>query len=268
MKSPTKTFFQPLTYLITGLISIIFIGCSVTDRVIEDQSIIIENSEMRLILNSDGTAQSLKHKASGEECLETSKKIPVFSITQYRPYDNEVMLAYPAKEMKFAADSIYRVGDDLIVSFELTDYEAVIGLNITEDYIGFSLKKLEYHMADFGVKRRTTIDEFTLMQLPVKDRTNFGEWLNVVWDEELAVNLLGTDPYAKIDADNRDGYKLMVADAVTEIKLEGVGAALIVTKKDQLLDHIDQLERDFELPLGVESRRSKEYKNSYIRLEN
>ena len=55
------------------------------------------------------------------------------------------MLAYPAKEMKFAADSIYRVGDNLIVSFELTDYEATIGLKITDDYIGFTLKKLEYH---------------------------------------------------------------------------------------------------------------------------
>ncbi|MCF6195843.1 MAG: hypothetical protein L3J50_03990 [Emcibacter sp.] len=220
------------------------------------------------MLNIDGTAQSLIHKATGQECLDTSKKMPAFSITQYRPYDNEVMLAYPAKEMRFDADSIYRVGEELIVSFELTDYEATIGLKITEDYIGFTLKKLEYHMADFGVKRKTNIDEFTLMQLPVKDREHFGSWLNVVWDDDVAVNLLGTDPYAKIDGEKRHGYKLLKAEAVAEVKLQGVGAALIVTGKEKLLDNIDQLERDYDLPLGVESRRSKEYKNSYYELRD
>lgn len=243
-------------------------GCTPPDSGKNNSGIIIENSDMRLIINSDGTARSLIHKASGKECLDTSKKIPIFSITQYRPYDNEVMLAYPTKEMKFASDSVYRSGDDLIVNFELTDYEATIGLNITDNYIGFKLKKLEYHMAEFGVKRRTEIDEFTLMQLPVKDRTHFGEWLNVLWDDDVAVNLLASDPYAKIDAEDRDGYKLFTAEAVTEVKLQGVGAALIVTAKDKLLDDIDRLERDYGLPLGVESRRSSEYINSYYEMRN
>ncbi len=244
-------------------------GCTVRkDKNFGDKGILIENAEYRLVLNSDGTARSLIHKATGQECLDTSVKVPVFSITQYRPYDNEVMLAYPAKKMKFASDSIYRSGDDLIVNFELTDYEAVIAMNITDHYIGFTLKKLEYHMAKFGVKRRTEIDEFTLMQLPVKDRARFGEWLNVVWDDDVAVNLLASDPYARIDAEDRDGYKLMTAGAVTEVKLRGVGAALIVTGKNKLLDDIDQLERDYGLPLGVKSRRAPEYKNSYYEMRN
>jgi len=244
------------------------LGCTTHNPDNDISGITIENQDMRLVLNPDGTARSLIHKASGQECLDTSKRIPVFSITQYRPYDNEVMLAYPTKEMKFAADSVYRSGDDLIVNFELTDYEATIGLNITDHYIGFTLKKLDYHMAEFGVKRRTEIDEFTLMQLPVKDRTHFGEWLNVLWDDDVAINLLASDPYAKIDAEDRDGYKLFTAEAVTEVKLQGVGAALIVTAKDKLLDNIDHLERDYGLPLGVESRRSNEYINSYYELRN
>ncbi len=268
MRNYTIAKFFCKYYILLLLLSWNFIGCSSVDKETQQNGIIIENAEMRLILNPDGTASSLIHKASGQECLDTTKKMPVFSITQYRPYDNEVMLAYPAKEMKFAADSIYRVGDELIVSFELTDYEATIGLNITDNYIGFSLKKLEYHMADFGVKRKTNIDEFTLMQLPVKDRGHFGSWLNVVWDDEVAVNLLGTDPYARIDGEKRHGYKLLKADAVAEVKLQGVGAALIVTDKNKLLDNIDQLEHDYGLPLGVESRRTKEYKNSYYELRN
>ena len=268
MKNCTYPKFKIITYLLLFSLALQFAGCSVSEKDTEATDIIIENAEMRLVLANDGTARSLIHKASGQECLDVRKRIPVFSITQYRPYDNEVMLAYPAKEMKFAADSIFRLGDDLIVSFELTDYEATIGLNITDNYIGFTLKKLEYHMADFGVKRKTNIDEFTLMQLPVKEREHFGGWLNVVWDEEVAVNLLATNPYAKIDAENRGGYKLLTAEAVSEVKLEGVGAALIVTDKEKLLDNIDQLERDFSLPLGVESRRSRDYKFSYYELRD
>ena len=261
--------FKIINFLLLLLFVSQIVGCAVTEKQTDDANIvIIENAEMRLTLNSDGTANSLIHKASGQECLDVTKKMPVFSITQYRPYDNEIMLAYPAKEMKFAADSVYRVGNNLIVSFELTDYEATIALNITDNYIGFTLEKLDYHMADFGVKRKTNIDEFTLMQLPVKNREHFGSWLNVVWDDEVAVNLLATGPFAKIDAENRDGYKLLLAEAVSEVKLQGVGAALIVTDKEKLLDNIDQLEHDFDLPLGVEGRRSKEYKNSYYELRN
>ncbi len=238
--------------------------CSLTAK----SQVIIENSDFKLTIENNGVASSLIHKATGEECLDVSKKIPAFSVTQYRPYDNEIMLAYPAKEMKFLADSVYREGDELIVSFELTDYEARIGLNITDNYIGFSLNKLDYHMAKFGVKRKTNIDEVTLLQLPVKNREHFGSWLNVEWDDNVAVNLLGTNVFAKIDAENRDGYKLMTAEAVAEVKLQGVGAALIVCDKDKLLDNIDQLEHDYNLPLGVKSRRSKEYKNSYYELRN
>jgi hypothetical protein len=264
MREFFATLFYNKSYILLTLISMTFFACTSKDNT----DIIIENAEMRLTINSNGTAKSLVHKGSGQECLDVSKKLPVFSITQDRPYDNEVMLAYPAKEMKFAADSIYRVGNELIVSFELTDYEATIELDITDNYIGFTLKKLEYHMASFGVKRRTEIDEFTLMQLAVKDREHFGSWLNVVWDEEVAINLLATDPYARIDAENRDGYKLLKADAVSEVKLQGVGLALIVTDKEKLLDNIDQLEHDYNLPLGVESRRRKEYKNSYYELRD
>jgi hypothetical protein len=215
-----------------------------------------------------GQPSALSTKASGQECLMQDVRMPVFSITQYRPYDNEIQLAYPAKSKTFASDSIYRVGDDLVITFELIDYEATVGLKIMGDYIGFVLKKLEYHLADFGVKRKTNIDEFTLLQLPIKNMAHFGEWLNVSWDEDLAVNLLATAPFTRIDAENRPGYKIFQAGGTAEVRLEGIGAALIVTSKDKLLDCIDRIERDFGLPLGVESRRLEEYKNSYYELRD
>ena len=268
MKNYTVSRFYIINFLLLVLFAFGMFRCSSPDKGTNDANIIIENSEMRLVLNRNGTALSLIHKASGQECLMQGVKTPVFSVIQDRPYDNEIQLAYPAKSKTFATDSVYRVGDDLIVNFELTDYEATIGLKITDNYIGFTLKKLEYNMADFGVKRKTPIDAFTLLQLPIKDRSHFGEWLNVVWDDEVAINLLATDPHTRIDAANENGFKIMYAGGSAKVKIEGVGAALITTKKSKLLDRIDRVERDFGLPLGVESRRTKEYKNSYYELRN
>jgi hypothetical protein len=54
----------------------------------------------------------------------------------------------------------------------------------------------------------------------------------------------------------------------TRIKLTGTGAALITTSKDKLLDRIDRVEKDFNLPRGVESRRDPAYKYSYYELRN
>jgi hypothetical protein len=241
----------------------IFIGCSVNtpDAIVSD--IIIENAEMRLVFNSNGFARSLIHKATGQECLMKGIDLPAFSITQDMPYDNEIKLTYPAKSKTFGADTLYREGSNLIVGFELTDYEAVISIKNTDDYISFTLDKMRYKMADIGDKRKTRIDEFVFLQLPVKDRTHFGEWLNVLWDEDVAVNLLATDSYCRIDAQKRPGYRIFQAGGVREVKMEGVGAALITTSKNKLLNQIDRVEHDFNLPLGVESRRCKEYKYSY-----
>ena len=268
MHRTTTYRLKDVKYLIIILITLNLSSCTFQSVENTSDDIVIENAGMKLVISSEGWAKSLVDKSAGEECLMQGVKIPAFTLMQKRPYDNEVQLAYPAKQRIFAADTVYRQDDNLIVGFELTDYEAVIGVNITDDYIGFTLKKLQYHMAKFGVKRRTEVDGFTLLQLPVKNRGHFGELLNVVWDKNIAVNLLGTDSYAQIDADVRNGYKILKAGGVAGVKVEGVGAALITAPTNKLLDKIDRVERDFNLPLGVKSRRSKEYKNSYYELRN
>ncbi len=125
------------------------------------------------------------------------------------------------------------------------------------------MEKLSYSIPRIGDKLKTPVDELVLLQLPVKDRQNFGEWLNVVWDNNVAVNILGTDPFPRIDAVKYEGYHLLRACSVSDVKGLGVGAALITTRKSNLLNCIDHVEKDFKLPRGVESRRKKEYKYSY-----
>ncbi|MFA7065912.1 MAG: hypothetical protein WC199_03930 [Dysgonamonadaceae bacterium] len=263
-----KTIFK-ITILPAIFIALILniVGCSNSSEK-QDNDIVIENNELKFILSSKGITKSLIHKPTGQECLMKGIDLPAFSITQERPYDNEHQLAFPAISKEFSSDTIYWFEDKLVVGFELIDYQAYIDLKITDDYIGFALEKLEYHMADIGIKRKTEIDEFTLLQIPLKERSNFGEWLNVMWDENVAINLLSTNHQTKIESETRPGYRIVKAGGITEVKIEKIGAALITTETATLLDRIDKVERDYNLPLGVESRRSEEYKNSYYELRN
>jgi hypothetical protein len=231
---------------------------------IDADAIVLENAEMRLVIGADATARSLLHKPTGQECLASGALVPMFNVTNYRPYDNELQLAYPAKITQFPADRVRRVGDKLMVSFTTVGYEGAIGLKITDSYIAFRLESLTYNgYTPVRPKRVDPVDEAVFVQLPVRSRKNFGEWLNVLWDEEVAVNLLATDVETQIDGQACSGYHLFQAGTVRDVQLEGVGAALIVTTPAQLLDRIARVEEDFDLPRGVESRRSKEYGYSY-----
>lgn len=73
------------------------------------------------------------------------------------------------------------------------------------------------------------------LQLPVRNRPHFGEWLNVMWNEQVAVNILGTDHYARIDSEERNGYRILKAGMASEVKTNGVGAALITSSTDKLV---------------------------------
>ncbi|MFA5657045.1 MAG: hypothetical protein WDA37_09900 [Dysgonamonadaceae bacterium] len=230
------------------------------------KDIVIENEQVQLVIGSNGVAKSLLYKATNEECLLPGDSISIFSVTQERPYHNEIKLAHPNKRMTFKANSIRREEDKLIVGFELVPYDAVIRINETPDYIGFTFEDFRVHpnvYPDYLKMTQPPASEICFLQLPVRNRENFGEWLNVSWDEKIAVNVLGTDPFARIDADERNGYRILRADAVKDVKLRDVGAALIVCKTKDLLDKIAQIEEDYNLPKGVKSRRNKQIQLSY-----
>jgi hypothetical protein len=230
-------------------------------------AVVLENPEMKLVIGGNGVAESLIHKPSGQECLVLEQNVPMFTVTQYRPYDNELQLSYTAKSTQFPVEKIRREGEQLIVSFALVGYEATIRFKTTDSYISFQLEHLDYKgYTSLRPKRETPIDETVFMQLPVRNRENVGQWLNVIWDSDVAVNLLATDPYTHVNVTPREGYHLMLAGGVDAVRLEGIGAALITTIPDKLLDRIAKVEEDYDLPRGAESRRRQEYKYSYYEM--
>lgn len=242
---------------------IILISCNNTPKNIED-NIVIENKQLKLIIGNDGTAKSLIFKPSNEECLFKGENISVFSVTQERPYNNEVKLAHPNKKTIYRADTIYWAEENLVVGFETIPYEAVIKIKMSEEYIGFSLEDFKVEDTDYHVNiTPPPVFEMCFLQLPIRNRKHFGEWLNVSWDNDISINILGTDQYARIDAEKRNNYRVMKAEAVKSVKMKTVGAALIVCSTDKLLDNISKVEEDFNLPNGVKSRRSKKTNFSY-----
>jgi hypothetical protein len=93
-----------------------------TPRDASKNGIVIENAEMRLLIGQNAQALSLVHKASGQECLAANAEVPMFTVTQYRPYDNELQLAYPAKVTQFPGQSVRREGDFIGKSRAFLDY--------------------------------------------------------------------------------------------------------------------------------------------------
>ena len=231
----------------------------------ENPDITIENQDLRLVIGGDGTARSLVEKSTGEECLAAGTRTPVFSMTQYAPLAGQLILLYPADAKTFPARSVRREGDRLLVAFEEAPHQVAIRLTITPAYIAFTVDQVRTEGRGWGPSDllKTPIEDLVFLQLPLKERTNFGGWLNVMWDERVAVNLLGADPWCRIESQPRDGYRLVRASAEDRVKTTGVSAALIATRTAKLLDRIAEVERDFDLPRGAESRQRKEYRYSY-----
>lgn len=228
--------------------------------------IVIENGQFKLVIGSNAITKSLILKSTGEECLMQNENISIFAVTQERPYHNEIKLAHPNKRTTFQADSLYWEDDKLIVGFELVPYSAVIKVKVTAAYVGFTLDGFIVPPGTYPNYLKISpppATELHLLQLPIRNHKYFGEWLNVSWDENVAINVLATDESAYIDFEKRNKYKLLTATALKEIQFEGTGAALIVCESDHLLDNIEQVEEDYDLPRGVKSRRSELINASY-----
>ena len=253
-------------YIIVKLFLVFGIFSSTYAQTVQkNQEIMIENELFRMVVGNDAITKSLILKSTQEECLMPGENIALFSVTQERPYHNEIKLAHPNTKTTFQANSICRKGDKLIVGFELIPYKAVIQIHEMPDYIDFRLYDFiaEGIYPEYLKITPPPATEVCILQLPIRNRENFGEWLNVSWDCRAAVNVLGTDEYAYIDHEKRNGYNILKASALKDVKFKGTGAALIVSEPQTLLDHIARLENDFNLPKGVESRRNKFINASY-----
>ncbi len=223
------------------------------------KNIIIENEFFSLSIGEDAIAKSLIYKKSGEELLSFDEDISIFSLTQLRPFNNEVKLAYLNKRTAYAANKIEKDGNTLTVSFEIIPAKAVVTYEVKENYITFTLTDLIYPEGAYGSNCMDLppVEEFGLLRLPIKHRKHFGQWINAVWDDNASVAVIAATPETLIDSEKHRNFRTLRADLKKEIKLKDCTATLIVSGgREAFLDAVDSMERDYGLPLGVESRRS------------
>lgn len=224
-----------------------------------ENALVFENEFMYLRVGNNGIAESLVYKPLGEECLKDGIKLPLCSVTKERLFNNELKLSHPNKRMTFQANSLCMEDGFLIVGFELLGFKAKVEVKDGGRYLAFKLVDFIVHPEDYDYLKMDTppVAEFRLLQLPIAERGHYGDWLNVIYDDQVAVNVLATSPYPRIDSERYEGYRVMTADTIRGIKLKDCGAALIAASKDTLLDAIEKVEEDYDLPKGVKSRRAK-----------
>jgi len=154
-----------------------------TDSTLPD--VVLENPDFRLVISGNGIARSLIEKSTGQECLAAGIEATAFSITQYAPQAGQLLLLYPADAKAFAARTVRRMGDRLLITFGGIPHEIAIRLTITDAYLAFTVEQANTEGKGWEASDRlkTPIEELVLLQLPIRERANFGSWLNVLWDD-------------------------------------------------------------------------------------
>ena len=222
----------------------------------------IETTTFTLTVGDDAVARSLVVKATGEETLDQRERIALFSSTQTRPFNNEIKLAHPNKRTTYQANRLRREGDRLVVGFHLAPYEAVVKVVEADGYAVFELVDFisdTVNEKQYGglVMDVPPVADFRVVQLPVKNRANFGDWLNVSWDDKAAVAVIAAEPFADIDHEVRHGFRILRADLARGRRLRGGKAAIVAGAGEQnFLAAMERCERGLGLPNGVASRRN------------
>lgn len=222
------------------------------------EDVVVENARFRLVVGGDAVVKSLRLKTTGEELADSAARVPLFTSTQERFWDNELKMIHPNRRRTLQATSLRREGAVLEVGFEFVPYRAFVELKEASDYVSFRLSGFTTNYYDHCNLHldKPPVDEFGLLRLPVKNRRFFGDLLNVSWDERCAVGVIATSPYEDIDHEARQGSRILAATLKKGIRLKGGEAALIVTDgRESFLDAVDAIERDYDLPRGVQSRR-------------
>ena len=229
--------------------------------------VVVETDAFKFVINPDATARSLVIKATGEECLAPEAGLPVFASVQKRPFNNETRLVQMAKRTMYPANRVRRDGDILRIGFDTAPYEVEVRVRERSGYAAFEIVRFisntvqekQYGGLEPWKLDVPPIEEFRLLQLPVVERRNFGDWLNVEWDDRAAVAVVGATPYMDVDHERRGRWRLLRADALSGIGhgiTNGVAAIAAGAGKEAFLAQVEAMENDYDLPRGVASRRN------------
>ena len=134
--------------------------------------IVLETETFKLTVGEDAIAKSLVIKKTNEEMLLKGSDVPLFSVTQDRPFNNEIKLQHPNTRTTYKANSLSWDGERLTVGFDTAPYEAVVKVEKGAGYLRFTLEDFICEPEDYGnlALDLPPVAEFRILQLPVKDQ--------------------------------------------------------------------------------------------------
>ena len=100
-----RIFMKTILAQIIVCLTVKMLACSCVAADIE-----FANKAFRLVIGEDASVKSLKLTANGEECVEARERIPLFTVTQERPFNNEIKLMHMHKRTTYPANRIRRDG--------------------------------------------------------------------------------------------------------------------------------------------------------------
>ena len=223
----------------------------------DSKSIVLQGDSFCFVAGKDGTAKSLKI-GNGEELLSDSET-SLFSVTQERFFNNELKLMHPSKNTTLQSDGLRLLDGCLVASFSLIPYEAVIKVEDKGSYLLFTLDDFivpDSAYPGLSIAKPPAV-KVRFLQLKLREKKYFGEWLNVSHDDDTAVAVTGTKPDIFIGNEKEKDGRILYAEAVKGLSFKGSQAALFVCDKNRFLDNMKAFEEDFSLPNGVKNRKNE-----------
>ena len=194
-----------------------------------------QNRLARWTIGADGRARSLVDKPAGRQWLV--EKPPSFTFIKKggRYHD---------------ATSIVRDGEAMKVVYGQSGVTARLGVTVRPQYLVIRLLEV----------KGGPVEQLCLARLRTRITANAGWWLDVRWNDDYAVCLVGLSKSVQTGS--------LQAIVHREFGLTGQGVAILAAPTKRLLDVVQTVERDEKLPAatiaGKWAKRSDDIRRGYL----
>jgi hypothetical protein len=207
--------------------------------------IVFENARFKAVLGGDATWRSLSEKSSGREFCAADKQVRF------------ARAVVGAKTR--SADRAVLAGNRLSIGLAGCDTQLVYEVGTADDWVAWKLVEIQ----------GTRPTHATLVSIGVTPTQRVGGCLNVAWDEQYAVCLMGTNRQTQGRPARQKGWTLLtaVAQDAPGPKLEGSCAALMAAPPQALRAALRRLAAAYDMPRnelgGVPSKELPIARQSY-----
>jgi hypothetical protein len=184
-----------------------------------------ETENFKIAIGDNGKWESIFDKTSARELVGKTK------------YNAFAYVTYQGKT--YASTSVKKAGYNIHVTFSSIDTKLAYSVVECKDWMHFQLQSV------IG----TRPEKIILCQLPINITENVGRTLNIAWDKQTSVVLLGANLPPDCKGSKRDGVALLTATTQDSPgpHYEGNAIAIIVSPTAQIKDILRKASHVFDI---------------------